>query len=728
MILGMQKRWVAAIVVALVVVGLMQTIPSRPSVAQGQSGSDAPYIYYYSNDLNAWVIERADGSDRRLLGQDLMPEGTNAVGGPGWSPSGKWFAWTSYWGGPYNATDWDGWVMSADGQTLIAHFGGSDDSGGMTMQWSPSADLLIVAEMGHKSVLTTGDSFYVNSHFSLFNAETGQTIASLHTITEDFASDIALWTNDGRFAITRARSTDERVTQFYLFSPDGTIFERLIPDFIYEMPSPTGVLILDTPDGPRLVDLITNTTRPLTATWGFPDPTYDEYSRSYTVDWNSSGTQGLIKWGGSWLVDVAAAHIRQITPLNAGGPAEWSPDERYIFVGFGEADSVDGYGYLVDIRTGRAFDLPYYPSVAEFQGGWSWADNQNLVIYGVNYSSEDGRLTGTSVTWVNLTTGQFTTDTLSYLVSVMDVSPNARYLGWVDEGALIFDHQANEVTSVEPNAYSYGTFRGGEIRWLDDTWLIEYKDPLIAGGRGLSRWVRVMRLDGTGERELTFCYDPSSCIGILPDTVDPTLIPFAPLTPQIHPVETIHETAWTESIIWRPDGQVLAVSSGPNYPNYGNRYRLYETGTGHLQGEYNVEENYRFDWELTADNQYAPTQIAVPERTYWQGLFVWVESPDGRFLDAGIDSARGIYDVEAGTKVFTPHGWVVFNPDSSLLLTIGSWGSASIIWDTTTWTEVAELPSPITAAAFSPDGQYLAVGVSWDVEIWRVSDLIGAVE
>ena len=76
----------------------------------------APYIYYHSEALNAIVIERADGSDSRIIARNLMPPNHASFSGPGWSPSGKWLAWTSTYyleesSGPRRV-----WVMSADGK------------------------------------------------------------------------------------------------------------------------------------------------------------------------------------------------------------------------------------------------------------------------------------------------------------------------------------------------------------------------------------------------------------------------------------------------------------------------------------------------------------------------------------------------------------------------------------------------------------------------------------
>lgn len=58
-----------------------------------------PYVYYFSDTLNAFIIERADGTDTRVLGDGLMALTGGShdihVAGPGWSPSGRWFVWTA---------------------------------------------------------------------------------------------------------------------------------------------------------------------------------------------------------------------------------------------------------------------------------------------------------------------------------------------------------------------------------------------------------------------------------------------------------------------------------------------------------------------------------------------------------------------------------------------------------------------------------------------------------
>lgn len=42
----------------------------------------------------------------------------------------------------------------------------------------------------------------------------------------------------------------------------------------------------------------------------------------------------------------------------------------------------------------------------------------------------------------------------------------------------------------------------------------------------------------------------------------------------------------------------------------------------------------------------------------------------------------------------------------------------------TTWEETIAIPGSYQAAAFSPDGRWLAANQSWDIQIWDVAELM----
>lgn len=100
-----------------------------------------PYIYYYSDEHQAFVIERADGTDTRVI--MFMPaEAGSQFSGPGWSPDGEWFAWfaTRRWFSYplYNVAV----VNPSTVQTLSTIHRGYNEVDGMI--WSPNSQLLLV--------------------------------------------------------------------------------------------------------------------------------------------------------------------------------------------------------------------------------------------------------------------------------------------------------------------------------------------------------------------------------------------------------------------------------------------------------------------------------------------------------------------------------------------------------------------------------------------------------
>ena len=84
----------------------------QPAFAQ----DDVPYIYYYSNVLKGIVVERADGTDSRVLGRGLVEEDVLFTRGPGWSSDGMWFAWHVETPGGFYPDIGKGYAVHIDGQ------------------------------------------------------------------------------------------------------------------------------------------------------------------------------------------------------------------------------------------------------------------------------------------------------------------------------------------------------------------------------------------------------------------------------------------------------------------------------------------------------------------------------------------------------------------------------------------------------------------------------------
>jgi hypothetical protein len=102
---------------------LVSPVTAQESTETPTTVDDVPYIYYYSGALNGIVIERADGTDSRIIGQGLVDDAASIYGvqGAGWSPDGRWFAWSVLRPGVslYTAAG-EGYITSADGETTLS--------------------------------------------------------------------------------------------------------------------------------------------------------------------------------------------------------------------------------------------------------------------------------------------------------------------------------------------------------------------------------------------------------------------------------------------------------------------------------------------------------------------------------------------------------------------------------------------------------------------------------
>jgi len=121
----------------------------------------APYIYYYSDIVHSFVIERADGSDSRQFATNIIPELHNVLEGAGWSPSGQWFAFTSSIKTYDSSRDYQSHIISTDEQSIISLSGQIS-----SMMWSPTGDLLLYVESTDRE----------NRKIVLFDPDTQETL------------------------------------------------------------------------------------------------------------------------------------------------------------------------------------------------------------------------------------------------------------------------------------------------------------------------------------------------------------------------------------------------------------------------------------------------------------------------------------------------------------------------------------------------------------------------
>ena len=167
---------------------LLIPVADRPHTQAQTAESDAPFLYYYSPIHNAFVIERADGTDRRILAEHHLPETGTSIHGPGWSPSGLWFAWDDL-NYPRYTDSSTLYVVGADGGEVMTWT--INERGSIRgLQWSPTADMLLVR------FELASQEYYLAFAYYLLDPTTGN--MNLFYVTRDIHPQQAYWTPDGQ--------------------------------------------------------------------------------------------------------------------------------------------------------------------------------------------------------------------------------------------------------------------------------------------------------------------------------------------------------------------------------------------------------------------------------------------------------------------------------------------------------------------------------------------------
>jgi hypothetical protein len=162
----------------------------------------APYIYYYSEALNGIVIERADGTDSRIIGQGIVDEDVTFTYGPGWSADGSWFAWRT----TAERRNGKAYAVGADGLTkldLLARFPFVN-----SMIWHPTENVLLAYMVTR---ISTG---YPLAAYWLIDADTQTRLAA-------FSIDSYLETASSSAPIIYWLSEKQQIQFFELSSVNG---------------------------------------------------------------------------------------------------------------------------------------------------------------------------------------------------------------------------------------------------------------------------------------------------------------------------------------------------------------------------------------------------------------------------------------------------------------------------------------------------------------------------
>lgn len=399
------------------------------------SDLNAPFLYYYSYPDKGVVIERADGTKRRILGEGLAQE---TVYNLRWSPSGQWLAWgetSNAINGPFlEYYEVNAWVSSYDGQENIS----LDTWGeGNNWRWSPTEDWLIVSNSA-----TDGP----NSGF-VVDIPTREVF---YTFDQDV--NVPSWTADGRHlrfverrevqledgttvmntvlvTISRDGQRQEREITYSAYSnvlqpsPDGRLYylhptrrtliaEDIYNNEIYEYPEPLFPIrgVFWSPDGQKVL-IYTETSMEIAwdhqqyHLWLLAGRTLQQISTDAILPRDGTTSESAFKPYENWIlwtpdserasfattdsqaywVWVDSLRMQKINLPSVYGAgrryglpqrAQWYPDGRSGLVRLGD----DIWEYDLETDSFGASRIELHPSVAISASGRFWAVIDRCVV------------------------------------------------------------------------------------------------------------------------------------------------------------------------------------------------------------------------------------------------------------------------------------------------------------------------------------------------------------
>lgn len=591
-----------------------------------------PYVYYFSHLDNALIIERADGTDSRLIGE-LLPEDHDRVIMRGWSASGRWFALSSYHtiGEPVDYQVLTQ-IISADGERRINL--GIRPWSTIFMQWSPHDDTMAIVEEDWLS----GDI-----HLRLLDVENETPIAetSIQHLDRDFSTHIDLtWSDDGLTAYAAWRPQivalhSNGTTEVWIDPEDrywqrGTSFHRGRLFYVQR----------SFPDYPTLIHLEDLETG---QTLEFEDMSRGHVTSPYRIHWSPNLKYALIyaypcvdSSCEAWLklVDWEAGEVKTITPTLFFRAEDyecerfnrcniWSQQGQFAVL----VDE-DEETYTLNALTG---DIQLVDAnMSEYGSKYLWMPDETLFLHTDDVRIFDPK-TG-EYTSLNLAS-ESTFDRLSF-------SPSGQLIGLHSHSPGIIDRSGQLVLQLPPHSYSITSARyPGAYQWaVGETWTMLHDYVSFAGGDGLRTSV-VADLNGTVRRELTSIGE----IGFLPESVLSYLSPGQSTSFKPDATYTLIQEGLVQVVGWHPSdhNQLVTYSSEAGLIFWSladGAPKITGHATVDIAGEVDFSEGMRLLW--------LPAQHAVGFYAFTH--VVWFDLETGAHIE--LEGVNYPFSVRTGTS------------------------------------------------------------------------------
>jgi WD40 repeat protein len=660
---------------------------SSPAITTAQPASN-PYIFYFSHGLKAFVIERADGSESRTLGEGVLKltseyASSFVINGPGWSPSGEWLAWSAGEGASYAVVETKPYLINADGSVLMT-FGNLRNP---VMQWSPRKDLLLIAGQWEEHY------FHHTTVLLVDPANNRRIVIRPDTLVLGAGSIIMEWLNDEQAVVLISRGISNDTTKYslYLIDANGAVIERNMENLMSGI-SPDGYVAYRLGGTPIIENVWTGERLPI-----------DNYILSQTtgVAWSPYGEYAILFASGMIHWDVKQ---NKLTPVNllpgvAADEAvfsvkEWFPDNDHILF------NTDRALYLASVESGsfqrvgqQSENFPGEPLSEVSIDGQLYAIQENYIdpylrwLYQYDTATRQSR-------WVTLPpeTGQ--------LYWEFRVSPDGKSLSWIGDGPVIADLHTAKARLISPSSHAWNTFSHGVSRWSPDSeWLMTFDYAVVAGG-GPYFFVSIVRRDGTMRRDLTFAYGiAANYYGFLPTQVNTRHLPLPKTRQKLGwPARTLNNLGWVTHIVWSPDGSQIAAGLQGLYGVHVDA-RLWDVKTGDSAGvRLGTKSASCIGWKREPGSTdfyaYSLSETKSCARAVSPNGSQYITVSDGNIAVFNTELGRITHNLSPAIDYFAP---VVSYSRTRNLAAIADYRAPIRIYDTTGWYLLREIsPSPRT--------------------------------
>lgn len=258
-----------------------------------------PYIYYYVYAENVFVIERADGTERRSFALDILQEQPDHIIGPGWSLNGDFFAFGVRPSGRPNA-----YIVNVSNG--ISHPINMWRVG--AMHWSPDSDYLLVS--GH---VDPCEGYCSQETNWLIDGQSGEILAwlDLRRGAQGPGATPVVWDNEiVKFYRFEENFPNSRLTSYYEISMNigGEVIKTpIMPEEYFEqfLPMDEGIdldhRIFSSPSANYTISAtgqLTNTEKQSVTQLPAPDFGVEGTARIVDVHWDPSEEWVLISYTG----------------------------------------------------------------------------------------------------------------------------------------------------------------------------------------------------------------------------------------------------------------------------------------------------------------------------------------------------------------------------------------------------------------------------------------------